>query len=220
MQRTLILSAVLLLCCSSISASDNRAGDRWRVSILAAEISTASSTAWADDPHAGISLGLAYAPTPQWDVELTAASQSHVSPYNRLWYAPSPGGAPGTVYSTFEYRRYRVMPVDLSATRHFLVDQPIAPYVRAGVRYVDAPRDPVSSAVFVPAYDDPNNIPFVAIGEGFGLRARTSVQAGAGVRVRLTPRTAMRAEATRLLRSDGADFDPLTRYAIGVSWVF
>jgi hypothetical protein len=42
----------------------------------------------------------------------------------------------------------------------------------------------------------------------------------AGVRVRLTPRTALRAEATRLLRSDGADFDPLTRFGIGVSWVF
>jgi hypothetical protein len=36
----------------------------------------------------------------------------------------------------------------------------------------------------------------------------------------LTPRTVIRAEAMRLIRSDAAEFDPLTRFAAGLSWVF
>lgn len=104
-------------------------------------------------------------------------------------------------------------------TRHFLHDQPIAPYVRAGVRYVDAPNDPrTPPAVIVnPAHGD---LPFIPVSAGFGFRDRLSAQAGAGVRIRLTPRTALRAEAARLLRDQGTDFNPLTRYAIGVSWLF
>ena len=215
MRHALIVTAVLLLCSSAIAA-DNP--DRWRVSILAAEISTTQTHAWSDDTRAGLSVGLAYAPTPQWDLELTAASQSHVSAYTRMFYAPAPNG-PGMLYPVTEFRRYRVIPVDLSVTRHFLTDQPIAPYVRAGVRYVDAPGDPTLPSVIV-GYGPGDNIPLVQVAEGFGFRDRTSVQAGAGVRVRMTPRTSLRAEATRLLRSDSADFDPLTRFGIGVSWVF
>lgn len=216
MRQTLIVTAVLLVCSSAFAAGNP---DRWRVSILAAEISTTQTHAWSDDTRAGLSVGLAYAPAPQWDIELTAASQSHVSAYTRMFYAPAPNG-PGMLYPVTEFRRYRVTPYDLSVTRHFLVDQPIAPYVRAGVRYVDAPDDPTWPPVFIPSYVSPDNVPVVEIAGGFGLRDRTSAQAGAGVRVRLTPRTALRAEATRLLRSDTADFDPLTRFGIGVSWVF
>lgn len=215
MRQALIVTAVLLLCSSAFAADHP---DRWRVSILAAEISTTQTHAWSDDTRAGLSVGLAYAPTPQWDLELTAASQSHVSAYARMFYAPAPNG-PGMLYPVTEFRRYRVVPVDLSVTRHFLTDQPIAPYVRAGVRYVDAPGDPTLPSVIV-GYGPGDNIPLVQVAEGFGFRDRTSVQAGAGVRVRMTPRTALRAEATRLLRSDAADFDPLTRFGIGVSWVF
>ena len=217
MRQILIVTAVLLLC-SSVAAADSP--DRWRVSILAAEISNASRGVWSDDAHAGLSVGLAYAPTPQWDIELTAASQSHVSPYTRLFYVPTSDGAPGMLVPATEFRRYRVTPFDLSVTRHFLADQPIAPYVRAGVRYVEAPQDPATVAFVGPGPTPGQSIPFIPVAEGFGFGDRTSAQAGAGVRVRLTPRTALRAEATRLLRSDGADFDPLTRYGIGVSWVF
>ena len=217
MRSHLIITAVVLLCCIPASAADR--DNVWRISILAAEISSGTSAPYSDDPHAGVSLGLAYAPTPQWDVELTAASQSHVSPYTRVFYMPAPGGnAPGSIYPVTEFRRYRVMPVDLSVTRHFLSDQAIAPYVRAGVRYVDAPDDPVMPSVFFSGENMP--VTPVEVAQGFHFDSRLSGQAGAGVRVRLTPRTALRGEATRLLRSDRADFDPLTRYAIGVSWLF
>ena len=45
--------------------------------------------------------------------------------------------------------------------------------------------------------------------EGYGFEDRLSAQFGAGVRVRLTSRTAFRGEATCLLRSEQSDFDPL-----------
>ncbi|HET8772711.1 MAG TPA: hypothetical protein VFP80_02925 [Thermoanaerobaculia bacterium] len=111
----------------------------------------------------------------------------------------------------------RVQPVDLSVTRHFLTDQTIAPYVRAGVRYVRAPEDPTPVTT---AFPSPSDIPLFQVREGYGFEDRASAQAAAGVRVRLTPRTAFRAEATRLLRSEESDFDPLLRYAVGLSWMF
>ena len=215
--RKLLTLSLLLLCSRSLFAAD-----RWRMSILASEISTekreyAGSTAWSDDAHAGVALGIAYMPAPQWDVELTVASQRHRSPYLRLLYTPMPNGQPGFLVPVTEFREYRVNPVDLSVTRHFLTDRVVAPYVRAGVRYVDAPEDPPPAQTAFPTMDD---MPRHPVQEGYGFNDRTSAQAGAGVRVRLTPRTAFRAEATRLLRSEAADFDPLLRYAAGLSWAF
>lgn len=217
MRKALSLT-VLLLACSAAFAEDSH----WRISILASEIATetrtfAGSDDWLDDPHPGVALGIAYVPAPQWDVELTVATQTHRSPYTRVFYVPGPVGQPGAIYPATEFHDYRVYPVDLSVTRHFLTEKTLAPYVRAGVRYVDAPNDPRSSSVFIgPGVE---NVP-VQVSEGFGFSDRTSAQAGAGLRVRLTPRTALRAEATRLLRSGGTDFDPLTRYAVGFSWMF
>lgn len=175
---------------------------------------------YSDDVHAGVSLGLAYAPTPQWDVELTVASQTHISPYTRFFYSPGPPGTPGAIYPGTEFRRYRVMPMDLSVTRHFRTDQVIAPYVRAGVRHVSAPDDPTPSNTVIVGPFEPGGPVLIPVSEGFGMSDRLSTQAGAGVRIRLTPRTAVRAEVNRLLRSEGADFDPLTRYAVGLSWLF
>jgi len=193
------------------------AGDGWRISILASEISQGGNQPWSEDPHAGISVGFAYAPAPQWDVELTAGSQSHVSPHTHFVLVPI--GGTTSIAPFTDFRRYRVRPVDLAVTRHFLVGQAVMPYVRAGLRYVDAPSDPQTlTTIGVVPIEGPA-FP-VTVAEGFGFRDRLSAQAGAGVRVRLTERTALRAEANRLLRSDGTDFDPLTRYAVGVSWKF
>lgn len=218
MRRSLIHSALFLLCCSSLSAAD-ASGNRWRISILASEIASPADNVYWDDTHAGVSLGVAYAPTPQWDVELTAATQSHISPYTRLFYSPGPDGSPGLTYPATEYHRYRSTPFDLSATRHFRADQVIAPYIRAGVRFVAAPDNPTPQTTVIGPYV-PGGPYLIPISEGFTLRDRLSTQAGAGIRLRLTSRTAVRAEVNRLLRSDGADFDPLTRYGVGVSWMF
>lgn len=227
MPRTLIHSLLLLLCCTSLLAADADSGTRWRLSILASEISASSDNVgtfagmnYSDDVHAGVSLGIAYAPTPQWDVELTTATQTHISPYTRFFYFPGPDGAPGQILPGTDFRRYRVTPFDVSVTRHFRNDQVIAPYLRAGVRYVSAPEDPPTSTSVIIGPFLPGSPFLFPVSEGFGLRDRLSTQAGAGVRVRLTPRTAVRAEVHRLLRSEGSDFDPLTRYAVGLSWLF
>ncbi|HEV7764969.1 MAG TPA: outer membrane beta-barrel protein [Thermoanaerobaculia bacterium] len=220
MRTLLILS---LFCSLPLFAAD-APNAHWRISVLATEISTsgnssfAGNDAWSNDAHAGVGLGLAYVFSPQWDAEFTVASQTHRSPYTRLFYAEMPNQQPGIIVPATEFREYRVTPVDFSITRHFLVDQPIAPYVRAGVRYVGAPDDPTTLATFI---NGPSDVPqFVPVSEGFGLNDRVSAQVGAGVRVRLTERTALRAEATRLIRSEEQTFDPLMRYAVGFSWMF
>jgi len=222
--RKLLTFTAFLLCCSSLWAADAGMGNQWRISVLAAEMSTGNNQPWSDSGDAGVGIGVAYAPAPQWDVELTVASRSHVSPYTRLFYVIPPGQettpTPGVVYASTEFRRYRVIPVDLSVTRHLLADGPIVPYVRAGVRYVRAPEDRASTPRFISPilYPDGGIFP---VNEGFHFGDdRTSGQVGAGARIRLTPRTAIRGEVNRLIRSDKVDFDPLTRYAVGLSWLF
>jgi hypothetical protein len=105
-------------------------------------LASTGNDSWSEDAHAGAGLGVAYVPAPQWDVEFTIASQTHRSPYTHFVIAQMPNGQPGILSPTTEFREYRVNPVDLSVTRHFLAGRPIAPYVRAGVRYVGAPDDP------------------------------------------------------------------------------
>jgi hypothetical protein len=219
--RLTLTSALLLLCCSPLWAADADNAQQWRISILASEISTSSSNEYSnDDAHGGIGLGIAYAPNPQWDVELTVSSQTHVSPSAIFIHTGPSEGAGPQIYQSFEFRRYRVMPIDLTATRHFLTGQQISPYVRAGLRYVEAPedRDPQIFGVI-----NPGGVPFYPVvlpESGFNFSDRASAQVGAGARIRLTPRTAIRVEADRLLRSSSTDFDPLTRYAVGLSFLF
>lgn len=218
MRNLLILS---LLCSSSSFAADSSSA-HWRISILATEISAsenssfAGNDAWSNDTHAGVGVGLAYVFSPQWDAEVTVASQTYRAPYTQFYYPGGTNQQPGIPVT--EFRGYRVTPVDFSVTRHFLVDRRIAPYARAGVRYVGAPDDPTP---FVMITTGPLDVaPFVPVSAGFGLKDRVSAQAGAGVRVRLTERTALRAEATRLIRTEEQGFDPLMRYAVGLSWMF
>jgi hypothetical protein len=212
MTRTIAV-LLLLLCCSSLWAAD-APGDRWRISILASEISRVGDEVWAHGTRAGIGLGLAYAPTPQWDAELTVSRQSYLSPYTQLFVSPM---EPALVYASPGILKYDVYPIDLSVTRHFLVDRRIAPYARAGVRYVSAPEDRLADATIPPGATFAAGEPVTA---GFHLNDRLSGQVGAGLQMRLTSRTAVRAEVTRLLRNDSSDFDPLTRLTLGVSWSF
>jgi hypothetical protein len=214
MTRTIAV-LLLLLCCSSLWAAD-ATPDRWRISILASEISKARDDIWAQGTHAGIGLGLAYAPSPEWDAELTVSRQSYISPYTMLFATPPEMPVP-MVYATTGALNYHVYPVDLSVTRHFLAGQRISPYVRAGARFVRAPKDRLPEATIVPGAVFAAGEPVTA---GFHFNDRLSGQVGAGVQVRLTAHTALRAEVTQLLRTKGVDFDPLTRVAVGVSWAF
>lgn len=207
--------ALTLLLLSTTPLFAQPTNERWRLSVLASEISEAKEP-W-NDLHAGIGVGIAYAFAPGWDVELTVAQQSYRSPHTH--FEPFPGGPPNLppVVPVTTFRRYTVHPLDLSATRHFLTGSRFAPYLRVGARYVHAPRSADSSVAVLPV---PAGGTYVPITVGYGFDDRSSIAAGAGVRVRLTQNTALRFEANRLLRDQGAPFDPLTRAAAGVSWKF
>jgi len=210
MRRLILLTSLLLLSSNVVHAAD-APQDRWRVSILASEISQ-SRDPWSD-VHAGLGVGIAYDLQPASSVEITVSDQSYRSPYIQLLSLPS---APGNqVVPVTIFQRYHVHPVDLTVSRQFRTASRLSPYVRAGARYVDAPDDEPHAAL--PA-SLPNGV--VPIRIGFGFSDRASLEAGGGVRLWLTERTALRMEVMRLLRSERTDFDPLTRLAAGVTWRF
>lgn len=218
------LASFLFLLCSSALWAEDAPDSQWRISVLASEISTGNSQWWDDGSDAGAGVGVAYVPNAQWDVEFMASTKSHVSPYTHFVLFGGSPTVPTQVVPVTEFRRYRVVPIEVAATRHFLTDSAIAPYVRAGVRYVAAPDDPSPSAVIgynpYPSPPFPQVAPYIPVTQGYQLSDRTSAQIGAGARIRLTPRTAIRAEVDRLIRDDESDFDPLTRFAVGLSWMF
>ena len=210
--RTSLLAA-LLLATVAVHAAEHP----WRVSVLATDISNQRIHPWDDGLNAGIGVAVSYAPSEAWDAELSVASQEHRTLYTRcvssLDYPEIPEGV---VYPSSEYRNLTVHPISLSATRRFRTAQRVSPYVRAGVRYINAPSDPESPYVGVA-------IPYAGfepVRPGFNLSDRTSAEAGVGVRLRLTDRTYLRADVMRLLRSDGSAIDPLTRGSAGVTWKF
>lgn len=208
--RTITITLLLFLAKAAVAAEHP-----WRVSVLASEISNESSHPWDDgNVRAGIGVAVSYAPRETWDVELSVAAQSHRALYTRVVPLPNgPGSGESTLVPVSEYRRFDVRPIELTASRRFFAEQRLSPYIRAGVRYVDAPDDP-QNIVVTPL------IGINPVGWGFGFSDRTSVEAGAGLRLRLTDRTYLRADVMRLLRSDAATFDRLTRGTAGVSWKF
>jgi len=206
--RLIALSFALFVCSSAAQAAD--LSDRWRISILASEMSNTHEP-WSD-LHAGVGIAVAYELAKHTDVELTASNQTYRAPY--LTFVP--GFQPdGSLLPVTIFRRYHVLPIDLTLTRHFLTTSRVSPYVRGGVRYVDAPDGAGYSVSFVPLSGG-----LYRVETGQGLGNRTSLEAGGGVQLNLTSRTAIRLEAMRLLRSERVQFDPLTRFAAGVSWKF
>ena len=203
--RKTIGRALLLLTFFSITTVA-LAQDKWRVSVLAAEIASVGAGS------AGVGLALSYAINPRWGVELAASSQSYTSAYTAFTVSPNPQG-PSLPTPFTTYRSFRVHPVELLMTRHFFQDARVSPYVRAGARYVDAPDDPPGAEVL----DDDYRIP---AREGYGLSNRSSVMAGAGLQVRLTANTSIRADVSHSFREQGVTYDPRTRGALGLTWRF
>jgi Outer membrane protein beta-barrel domain len=215
MSRKSLLSALLLLLLALPALAADNDNSPWRISVLASDLAGGNQP-WESDTHGGAGVAVAYSFRPSWDIELAAAATSYREPYVRFFETTLPAtGQPITLPAT-EFRQFTVRPLDLVATRRF-EGKRLSPYVRAGVRYVagpDNPNEPYPTAV-------PNGIyPLVRSGYGAGFGDRVSAQAGAGVLLHLTPRTSLRAEVNRLLRTEDSPFDPLTRGALGVSWQF
>lgn len=148
---------------------------------------------------------MAYAPNAAWDLELGVSDLS----FSHLTTTFGLDSLPFTLISN-----YTVYPADLFATRHFLTDARVSPFVRAGARYVDAPDDPNPGFQVVPGFGP---LPISTLDRS---NRQASLQAGGGILVRLTRRTALRGDVTRLLRNRHRQFDPLTRVAAGLSWHF
>ena len=181
---------LLLLAATSVFAQSS---EQWRASVFGVQ-------------H-GFGAAIAYAPARAWDIEVAAAQQQY------HWQTSTVGAPPAASSPTFPItidHRYDALPVDLFVTRHFADDARVSPYLRVGARSV-AGRGPFVRTIFID-----NIFPFTEPVYG----RRTSVQAGAGARLRLTSRLALRVEAVRLLRSDEAPFDPLARASAGLSWQF
>ena len=209
--RNLTFAALLL-----INVAVQAAEHPWRVSVLATDISNQRIHPWDDGFNAGIGVAVSYAPNEAWDAELSVASQEHRTLYTRFVTSHDfPIIPEGEFLPVSEYRDFTVHPITLGVTRRFLAAQRVSPYVRAGVRYIDAPSNPESPVVVVPPYSG-----FEPVRTGFNLSDRASAEAGLGVRVRLTDHTFLRADVMRLLRSDGSPIDPLTRGSAGVTWKF
>lgn len=209
MRRPLTLALLFTLCGTALFAAD----ERWRVSVLASEISDANAP-YDNGTRGGYGIGVAYVPNARWDVELMAAAKTYRAPYTS--FIPSNLGPtfPALLPVT-SFRNYQVRPLDLFVSRRFLTGASASPYVRLGVRYVNAPNDPGRLVVV------PSPIPGeIQAQPGFHLQDRTSAEAAAGLRIRLTSRTALRVEAVRLLRSDDMQFDPEVRGAVGLTWSF
>jgi len=166
------------------------AEDQWRASVLRLQ-------------H-GYGAAVAYAPTAAWDVEAVVSERSYEQPITTFF----PGANPAIPIT--EVRHHTAHPIDLFVTRHFPPAGRIAAFVHAGARYVELPgHQPRTTFV--------GGLPTTSFS---GVEHRTSAQAGGGLLLRLTPRTSLRAEVTRLLRSTESRLDPLTRMAAGLSWHF
>lgn len=166
------------------------AEDRWRASVLRLQ-------------H-GYGAAVAYAPSAAWDVEVAVSERSYEQPFTTF------SAGTNLAIPITEFRHYTAHPIDLFVTRHFPTAGRVAAFVHAGARYVELPGQQPRTTIVV-------NLPVTSFS---GSEHRTSAQAGGGVRLRLTPRTALRAEVTRLLRSKESRLDPLTRAAAGLSWRF
>jgi hypothetical protein len=190
MRRTPILLALLAAATPVFAQPDAR----WRASVFGVQ-------------H-GFGAAIAYAPARAWDIEVAVAQQQYH--WLSSTVGASPGNFSGPAFPVTIDHRYDAVPVDLFVTRHFADDARVSPYLRVGGRSVSG-RGPFIRTIFID-----NVYPLTEPVYG----RRTSAEAGAGARLRLTSHLALRVEAVRLLRSDEAVFDPLRRASAGLSWQF
>jgi len=82
MRKTWIITALTLFCCTAIWAEE----PQFRVSLLASEISGegGGNELSNETTQLGYGIGLAYAPVPDYDIELTVNSSDNLLSGNRL----------------------------------------------------------------------------------------------------------------------------------------
>jgi outer membrane protein W len=200
--RAFTVAAILLMCASAVIAADTRA---MQLSVFTSNLSFGQSNGQSQwGGGGGIALSRAW--SPNWSTELAVAAQRESGLFTINSLAPSGAASPLT-----QRRDFSVFPADLTMQYRFLNQSRWIPYLVAGARYVGAPRS--AQVEVTPSLGN-------LAGTGSNLQERRSVEAGAGLSVRITPRVGLRVDAMRLLRSDGVNYDPLVRTSFGVSFRF
>jgi opacity protein-like surface antigen len=201
--RAFIVATIVVIFANAASAADS---STTQLSFFTSNLSYGQSNGqsqWAG----GAGLAISRAWNPHWSTELAVAVQRERGPFTMF----SAIGGPSGLLPVTQLRSFTIYPADLTTQYRFFNSSRWTPYVTAGARYVGAPQ---SSHIEI--------IPGMAnlAGTGWHMAERRSLEAGAGLSVRITPRVGLRLDAMRLLRSDSVNYDPLLRTSIGVSFHF
>ena len=206
--KRIVVAVAVLFCAVSAFAAD---GAKTQFTVFTTNIGYAESSVSGSHWSGGFGFALSHDWTSRWSTELAISQEQH-----RAAYATSfASDAAGHVLITRETRSFTVFPVDVTTRYQFTNSSRWTPYVSAGLRYVDAPSTGTPAVFSVTTPGGP-----VFMQTGFGFQPRTSAQLGAGTLLRITPRFGLRFDVNRLLRSEGVNYDPLTRTSLGVSWRF
>jgi outer membrane protein W len=201
--RTFFVVTIVLMCTSAAIAADSQT---MQLSVFTSNLSFGQSNGQSQwSGGGGIALSRAW--SPNWSTELAVAAQRESGLFT-TFFSLNPSGAAVPVT---QRRDFSVYPVDLTTQYRFLNSSRWTPYVAAGARYIGAPQS--ARVEITPGLGN-------LVGTGWHLQERRSVEAGAGLSVRITPRVGLRVDAMRLLRSDGVNYDPLLRTSFGVNFHF
>jgi hypothetical protein len=131
------LVAMVFISISCIASAADHSNARWRISVLATDITDAR------DPAAGVGMAASFAASPAWDVELGVGVRS----YRTLATTFTSGGtSPGTPpLMSASIVTYPARAADLTVARRFRAHRTLSPYLRAGLRYVDIADIPGSN---------------------------------------------------------------------------
>jgi len=160
----------------------------------------------------GLGLAYSHAWNSRWSTQAAVAFERHYMLTTKF----TPVTVNGLVFFAPVTSREPVdtFPVDLLTRYSFTNSSRWTPHLGAGLRYVNAP-DVTVQGPFPPTS--------IAGGAPITLQRpsnRLSAQVEVGTLFRLTKTVGLEFDLKRLVRSDSAPYDPLTRGSFGVNWKF
>lgn len=199
MKRAFVAIAALLLSTSAIAAE--------HLTLFASDIGHETHRTQGEWTG-GVGLAFSHEWNARWSTEGSIMiDQRYLDGLVFLTLTPSnpPQVAPATIR-----KRTTTTPLDLMMRHHFPNGSRWQPYVAAGAHYTNAPD------ITVAVLPKPGDVPAPVVVKRYD--SRFSAQVGVGTTLRITPRSALQFDLRRLVRDDGAPFDPLTRLSFGVNW--
>jgi outer membrane protein W len=201
--RAFIVAAIVVIFANAATAADS---GTTQLSFFTSNLGYGSSNGQSQW-RGGAGLAISRAWSANWSTELAVAAQRERGAFT-MFYAIGDANGP---FPVTRLRSFTIYPADLTTQYRFSNGSRWTPYVTAGARYVGAPQS--SHIEIIPGMANP-------VGTGWHMAERRSLEAGAGLSVRITPRVGLRVDAMRLMRSDNVIYDPLLRTSFGVSFHF